>query len=93
MDKMLTKADVCELLQISASTLSRLVASEELAAFKIGGQLRFYERDVSAYVKAARIRKPKKPAPAAPPRKTVKIGRSVYDASEPFRYVPGMKVV
>ena len=49
--------------------------------------------DVGAYVKAARVRQPKMPKPAAAPRKTVKIGRSTYDAAEPFRYVPGMKVV
>lgn len=93
MDKLLTVADLCELLQVSRSTVNRLVSSGELAAFKIGGQLRFSEADVNAYVKAARVRQTKRPAPPAPPRKTVKIGRSTYEAAEPYRYIPGMKVV
>lgn len=96
MDKLLTMQEICDCLQISRSTVNRLVTSGEIAAFKVGGQLRFKETDVELYLRSAKVgapdKLPRRTIPE-PPRRTVKIGRSTYDAAEPFKYVPGMKVV
>lgn len=86
-DRLYTVADLCEYLQVSRSTVNRLVSDGKIPVVKIGGSIRFSPAAVERFVRCAET----KLAPP-PPRKTVRIGGKVAPA-EPFRYVPGMKVV
>ena len=86
-DKLLTVADLCAFLQVSRSTVNRLVSDGKIPVVKIGGSIRFSPAAVERFVRCAET----KLAPPSP-RKTVRIGGKVAPA-EPFRYVPGMKVV
>ena len=88
MERLMTKADVCEVLQISPATLDRLVARGEIAAFKLSGSVRFLPTEVSAYVRRC-------VAAAEAPAVTVITGRKRQKAPiAPDRvYIPGMKVV
>lgn len=82
---MMTKSDVCARLSISPSTLTRLVACGDIPQYKIGGQCRFEEADIEAYLRRSRF------VPAAPVKEKRKVGRPKKTAG--FVYVPGMKVV
>lgn len=88
MEKLMTKADVCEVLQISPATLDRLVGRGEIAAFKLSGSVRFLPTEVTAYVRRC-------VAAAEAPAVAVITGRKRQKAMPaPDRvYVPGMKVV
>ena len=85
-DKLLTVADLCEYLQVSRSTVNRLVSAGELPVVKIGGSIRFSPAAVERFVRCSETKA------APPPRKTVRVGGKTAPV-EPFRYVPGMKVV
>ena len=85
-DRLFTVQDLCEYLQVSRSTVNRLVSSGEIPVVKIGGSIRFSPAAVERFVRSSETKA------APPPRKTVRIGGKVSPA-EPFRYVPGMKVV
>lgn len=54
MTAMSTRQDVERRLHVSASTVRRLVDRGELIAHKIGGQLRFSEPDINAYLAGVR---------------------------------------
>lgn len=86
MDKLVSKAEVCDALSIGQSTLNRIMAAGELPYYKIGGSVRFKEADVEAFVRRSLI--PAKPqiirAPQTPRMSRISAGCS---------YVPGMKVV
>lgn len=84
-DKLLTVADLCAFLQVSRSTVNRLVSAGEIPVVKIGGSIRFSPAAVERFVRCSETK-------AAPPRKTVRVAGKPA-AVEPFRYVPGMKVV
>lgn len=86
MDKLLTVADLCAFLQVSRSTVNRLVSAGEIPVVKIGGSIRFSPAAVERFVRCSETRT------APPPRKTVRVGGKTAPV-EPFRYVPGMKVV
>lgn len=88
MEKLMTKTDVCEVLQISPATLDRLVARGEIKAFKLSGSVRFLPTEVQDYVRRC-IRAAETPAVTViPGRKRQK------PAPAPERiYIPGMKVV
>ena len=88
MEKLMTKTDVCEVLQISPATLDRLVARGEIKAFKLSGSVRFLPTEIQDYVRRC-IRAAEAPAVTViPGRKRQK------PAPAPERiYIPGMKVV
>ena len=86
MEKLLTKAEVCELLGVSVPTLSRIVSDGAMPVYKIRGQLRFAESDVAAYIKGCREQRTKAEKP-----KPVKMSKLCPEL--PARYIPGMKVV
>ena len=88
MEKLMSKRDVCEVLQISPATLDRLVARSEIKAFKLSGSVRFLPTEVQDYVRRC-IRAAETPAVTViPGRKRQK------PAPAPERiYIPGMKVV
>jgi excisionase family DNA binding protein len=48
--KILTRAQVAELLQVHAVVVSRYVAEEDLPAHKVGGEYRFVRSEVMAWV-------------------------------------------
>lgn len=88
MEKLMSKRDVCEVLQISPATLDRLVARGEIKAFKLSGSVRFLPTEIQDYVRRC-IRAAETPAV------TVIHGRKRQKAAPaPERiYIPGMKVV
>lgn len=87
MEKLMTKSDVCEVLQISPATLDRLVARGEIAAFKLSGSVRFLPSEVQAYVRRC-------VAAAEAPAVTVISRKRQKAMPAPDRvYIPGMKVV
>lgn len=53
--KLLTRREVEEQLNVSESTVRRLVRGGELTARKVGRQLRFDAADVTEYLEAARV--------------------------------------
>lgn len=88
MDKLVSKADVCDALGIGMSTLNRILAAGEIPYYKIGGSVRFREADVDAYVRRSLV--PAKPTPiSAAPRAS----RSKSRVPAGCGYYPGMKVV
>lgn len=96
MDRLLNKAEVCALLGISRATVDRIVASGELEALRIRGQVRFTEEDLRRYL--ARCREPRvRPAPAAAPaaqKEPARRGRPKGSRKETeLVYFPGMKIV
>jgi len=94
MDKLLTKTEVCEALQISRATLDRIVAAGEIEALRIGGQVRFSQQALYCYLgrcreaaaRSARPGKKKEPARQGRPKGSKK------DAHQEH-YFPGMRVV
>lgn len=94
MDKLLTKTEVCELLQISRPTLDRIVAAGDLEALRVGGQIRFERNTLLLYLGRCRESKAptkltdikKEPARRGRPKGS-KNHKPVQD------YYPGMKVV
>ena len=94
MDKLLTKTELCDVLQISRATLDRIVAAGEIEALHIRGQVRFDRQEVRRYLDCCRAaRSParlvdikKEPARRGRPKGSKK------DAL-PEQYVPGMRVV
>ena len=95
MEKLLGKTEVCEALGISRATLDRIVASGELEALKIRGQVRFSRNDVLLYLAHCRDPKPEKTKAAqAAPKEKGKPGRpkGSRKAREEV-YYPGMRVV
>ena len=87
MTKLMTRAEVCEILVISDHTLRRIIAAGELRAVRVGGRLRFEQQEVEHYIERSTyrpVRPPVIPVTQMPqPRRT--IGNSGY--------YPGMKVV
>ena len=59
-EKLLTAAEVCDLLGITKRTISRLVAQGDLRAMRITaspfGELRFTEGDIKAYIRRNRVK-------------------------------------
>jgi excisionase family DNA binding protein len=52
---MLTVADVRSRLNVSISTVRRLIRERKLPAYRVGGSLRFKPEEVAAYIDAQRI--------------------------------------
>lgn len=52
---MLTVADVRSRLNVSISTVRRLIRDRKLPAYRVGGSLRFKSEEVAAYIDAQRI--------------------------------------
>jgi len=50
-EKLLTAKDVMARLNVSRTTLWRLVKNREVDAIRIGKQLRFERRDIEAYIR------------------------------------------
>ncbi|MDO4989325.1 MAG: helix-turn-helix domain-containing protein [Eubacteriales bacterium] len=94
MDRLLTKADVCELLGISRPTLDRIVADGDLEPLRIRGQVRFYEQDLLRYLGRCREQKAAKPAAGTQKGPAVR-GRPKGSRNRPKeqQYYPGMRVV
>jgi excisionase family DNA binding protein len=53
--RMLTIDDVSSQLNVSISTVRRLVRDQQLPAYRVGGRLRFKPEEVAAYIDAQRI--------------------------------------
>jgi len=54
-EKLMTVRDVMARLNISRTTLWRLVKNREIAAIHIGKQLRFECRDIEAYIRKGTV--------------------------------------
>jgi len=97
MEKLLTKAEVCEMLQISRATLDRIVASGELVALRVGAQVRFEKNTLLLYLGRCREVKPGASRSTAPeaPKEPARRGRPKGSRKAPpeQHYFPGMKVV
>ena len=93
MTKLMTKAEVCEILQVSESTLERIVADGDLQALRIRSQLRFLEQDLLRYL--SRCAEPSQALRASSPKGGAKRGGRARrgEVVEMRRYIPGMKVV
>ena len=77
---LITKKEAAELLKISETSLSRLIAKGALPAYRVGARLiRIDRADVLKYMQSRVI---------APQRKAATV-----PARRPCGYVPGMKVV
>ena len=88
MTKLMTKAEVCEILQVSESTLERIVADGDLQALRIRSQLRFLEQDLLRYLSRCA-----EPCRAEKPAAGRKRGPAKAEVVPIRRYIPGMKVV
>lgn len=87
-DKLLRPAEVAGLLDVHYNTVLRLANEHQLTAYKVGGQWRFRQEDVDAYI--ARCRVACVPVTVIPSEPAPRRGRPVkYGCG----YVPGMKVV
>lgn len=87
MEQMMSRAEVQELLGVSASTLDRLAREGRIPAYKIRGRWRFFASEVSAYVRSQRVAP--KLAEAAPRTKSARRKKPEKIAI----YVSGMRVV
>ena len=89
MEKLMTKAEVCEILQVSESTLERIVADGDLPALRIRSQLRFLQQDLLRYLSRCA-----EPTAAQKAERQAKPARGKQTEVVPLRrYIPGMKVV
>lgn len=94
MDRLLTKAEVQALLGISRATVDRIVASGELEALRIRGQIRFTEEDLRRYLAACRTPRPRPAAAPAAQKEPARRGRPKGSRKETeLVYFPGMKIV
>ena len=85
-EQLLKPQEVCQTLGISYGTLMTLLQEHAIGGYKVGGQWRFAQADVDAYIQRCRVAS----RPASRPEPCVKRGRPVkYGCG----YVPGMKVV
>lgn len=84
MEKLMTKSEICEMLQISERTLERIIADGDLPALRIRGQLRFLREDLLRYLARCGATEDPKPLAQKGPRLVSQRER---------RYIPGMKVV
>ena len=89
-EKMMTKNEVCEVLNISQTTLDRIVLDGMLPVYRIRGQCRFKLSDIDFYIEACKEQR--NPVEKITPLKR-KESRSKYAPELPSRYIPGMKVV
>lgn len=87
MEQMMSRAEVQELLGVSASTLDRLAREGRIPAYKIRGRWRFFASEVSAYVRSQRVIP--KPAASAPLAK----GEKGKKPEKIKGYIYGMRVV
>lgn len=83
MEKLISKAAAAEMLDVSLKTLERIAASGEIPMYRIGGNCKFYERDIVCYIRQRRVRMPV--LTDTPKRKK--------KAAEPVKYVQGMAVI
>ena len=89
MTRLMTKAEVCEILQVSESTLERIVADGDLPALRIRSQLRFLQQDLLRYLSRC-----VEPTAAQKVERKEKTARGKQAEITPIRrYIPGMKVV
>lgn len=88
-DKMLSKSDVCEILNISQATLDRIVLDGMLPVYRVRGQCRFRRCDVNEYLDACR--EEHKPVNFRLPKLSRRPPTVQNDL--PPAYFPGMKVV
>ena len=88
MEKLLSKSDVCEFLNISQNTLDRIVRDGKLPVYRIRGQCRFMRAEVEAYLTSCRELHNVRDIQARKPKRC-----ATYDISLPQYYIPGMKVV
>ena len=88
MEKLLSKFEVSEFLNISQNTLDRIVRDGLLPVYRIRGQCRFMQADVDAYLSSCReLHNVMDIQTAKSARKPERI------AAVPQYYIPGMKVV
>lgn len=87
MEKLLTKTDVCDFLNVSPNTLDRIVKDGLLPVYRIRGQCRFMQSDIDSYISGCREIHPVLIQNSKRNRK------SERSLNVPPRYVPGMKVV
>ena len=52
---LLTIDEVCSRLNVSISTVRRLIRDAKLPAYRVGGRLRFKPEEVAAYVDSQRV--------------------------------------
>ena len=55
---LLTIDDVRSRLNVSISTVRRLIRDQKLPAYRVGGRLRFKSEEVTAYIDAQRVGRP-----------------------------------
>lgn len=88
MEKLLSKTEVSEFLNVSSSTLDRIVLDGLLPVYRIRGQCRFKQSDLDAYLTGCReLHNVRDIQTLKPARKTDR------GAAVPQYYIPGMKVV
>ncbi len=79
MDKLMTRDEVADLLQVSARTVARLTEQRKLRRTKVGGSVRYTRAAVEEYIRENQDQPPQV--------------RGRKNDIPRFRYVPGMKVV
>ena len=92
MEKLMTKQEVCELLRISPTTLSRIVADGSLPAMRIRGRIMYQSSDVAKYLESCREIRVPVPERRGAVRRSTRV-QSPARTQTPPRYIPGMKVV
>ena len=85
-DRMLTSEEVCEYLNVSQSTLNRIVLDGDLPMYKVRGSCRYFASDVQSYIAGCRK------ATMAPGIKSPRT-KSLSTRPRECKYIPGMKVV
>jgi len=94
MGKLLTKSEVCNLINIPAGTLRGIMARRELRCYRIGGCVRFDTDDVTEYVRRQAIHAvPVMITPAAGVPSVGSRGSHQKPVQTCTGYYPGMKVV
>lgn len=85
---LLTVEQVAEYLQISESSLRRLMYKGDIPYVKVGGSVRFEPGDITQY-----IDKQKSLSTAGKKQKQNRYSKNKFHSTHVCEYVPGMKVV
>ena len=97
MDRLLTKADVCEVLGVSLPTLNRILADGDLPRLKVRRQVRISQEDLRRYLSGCQTRSTPRKTSKAPPeaaKEPARRGRPKGSGrAAPEAYYPGMRVV
>ena len=95
MDKLLNKAQACEILTVSLATLDRIVADGDLPVLRIRGQIRIQDQELLRYLGRCTERREPRTDAKERTREKGRPGRPRGSKKkETYQgYYPGMKVV